>query len=66
MTDEIRVLLNELGQVAPADKGAFVTVLVVRIIRDIAYYVLVAIVAFTLGRRLIHALLQAYRESNRA
>ena len=66
MTDEIRTLLNDLSQVAPADKSAFVSVLVVRIIRDIAYYALIAVVSFTLGRRLIYALLQAYRESNRA
>ena len=66
MTDELRVLLNELGNVAASDKSSFVTYLVVRIFRDIAYYALIAIVSFTLGRRLIYAALQAYRESNRA
>ena len=66
MTDELRVLLNELHNVAASDKGSFVTYLVVKIFRDIAYYVLIAIVSFALGRRLIYAALQAYRESNRA
>jgi len=31
----------------------------------VAYYILLAIIAYTLGRRLIHAMLTAIRESRR-
>jgi len=38
----------------------------VNLVRDLAYYVVAGIVAWALGRRLIHAVLTAYRESKRA
>ena len=65
MTDELRSLLNELSSVAPGDKSSWVTYLVVKIFHDLAYYALIALVTFALGRRIVYAALQAYRESNR-
>ena len=37
----------------------------IELIRDIAYYVVAGIIAYALGRRMIHAILSAYRESRR-
>ena len=66
MTDELRVLLNEISKLAPEQKGVYQTWAIIGLIRDLASYVLMAIVGITLGRRLINAFLQAYRESKRA
>ena len=66
MTDELRTLVNDLKTIDPAVRGTFTTYLIIQIIRDLAYYAVVGIVTFTLGRRLIHAILAAYRESKRA
>ena len=65
MVDELRSLLNEVSKLAPDQKGVYTTWMVVNLIRDLAYYILVAVVAIALGRRLIHAILAAYRESRR-
>ncbi len=65
MTDELRTLLNEVAKMSPDQKSVFTTWCVVCLIRDLAYYVLAAIVAVALGRRLINACLTAYRESKR-
>jgi hypothetical protein len=66
MTDELRVLLNEISKLDPAQKSIYQTWAIVGLIRDIAYYTLVTVVVIALGRRLINAILQAYRESKRA
>lgn len=66
MTDELRILLNEISKLAPEQKGVYTTWAVIGLIRDLAYYVLAAVVAIALGRRLINAFLTAYRESKRA
>jgi hypothetical protein len=66
MTDELRTLLNEVSKMAPDQKSVFTTWCIVGLIRDLAYYTVAGIVIFTLGRRLIHAVLAAYRESKRA
>jgi hypothetical protein len=66
MTDELRVLLNEISKLDPSQKSVYQTWAIVGLIRDLAYYVLAAVVAIALGRRLINAFLQAYRESKRA
>jgi len=65
MVDDLRMLLNEVSKLAPDQKGVYTSWLVVNLIRDIAYYVLIAVVVIALGRRLIHAVLSAYRESRR-
>jgi hypothetical protein len=66
MTDELKFLLNEISKLSPDQKGVYTTWVIVELIRDLAYYALVATVAIALGRRLIHAILAAYRESKRA
>lgn len=66
MTEELRILLNEISKLAPEQKAAYQTWAIVGLIRDLAYYVLAAVVAIALGRRMINAFLQAYRESKRA
>jgi len=66
MIDELKTLLNEVSKLAPDQKSAYQTWLIVNLVRDLAYYVVAGIVAWALGRRLIHAVLTAYRESKRA
>jgi hypothetical protein len=66
MVDELKTLLNEVSKLAPDQKSAYQTWLIVNLVRDLAYYVVAGIVAWALGRRLIHAVLTAYRESKRA
>jgi hypothetical protein len=65
MVDELKTLLNEVSRLDPAQKGAYETWLVVSLIRDVAFYIVMGILAWALGRRLIHAVLTAYRESRR-
>jgi hypothetical protein len=66
MVDELKMLLNEVSKLAPDQKSTYQTWLIVYLVRDLAYYVVAGIVAWALGRRLIHAVLTAYRESKRA
>jgi hypothetical protein len=66
MTEELKILLNEISKLSPEQKGVYQTWAIVGLIRDLAYYVLAAVVSISLGRRLINAFLQAYRESKRA
>ena len=66
MVDELKILLNEVSKMAPDQKGVFTTWCIITLIRDLAYYTVAGIVAWALGRRLIHAILMAYRESKRA
>ncbi len=66
MVDELKMLLNEVSKLAPDQKSTYQTWLIVNLVRDLAYYVVAGIVAWALGRRLIHAVLTAYRESKRA
>ena len=65
MVDELKMLLNEVSKLSPEQKSVYTTWCVVTLIRDLAYYTLVAIVAITLGRRIVHAILAAYREAKR-
>jgi len=62
MIEEIRQLLETASGWDPAQRQ---TLLIVTIIRDVAYYVILGIVVWALGRRLIHAGMTAYRESRR-
>lgn len=66
MVDELKMLLNEISKLSPEQKSVYTTWCVIQLVRDLAYYVLVAVVAIALGRRLIHAVLTAYRESRRS
>ena len=66
MREEMATLLNEISKLSPEQKSVYTTWAVTGLIRDIAYYALLAVVAISLGRRLINGVLQAYRESKRA
>lgn len=66
MVENLRTLLTDVSKLPAEQQGTYQWWLVVELIRDLAYYVLVAIVVVALGRRLIHAILTAYRESKRA
>lgn len=65
MMPELQSLLNDVSKLSPEQKGPYETYLIVTLIKDVAYYIIIAIVAWALGRRLIHALLSAYREAKR-
>jgi mannosyltransferase OCH1-like enzyme len=65
MTPELQSLFNDVSKLAPGQKGPYETYLVVSLIRDVAYYIIMAIVAWALGRRIVHAILTAYRETRR-
>ena len=57
--------IDAISKLDPAQRGPYTTWLVVEMIRDVAYYILLAVIAYTLGRRLIHAVLAAIREGRR-
>ena len=65
MLQNFREAIDAIAKLEPAQRGAYQTWLVVEMIRDVSYYILLALIAYTLGRRLIHALLAAIRESKR-
>ena len=65
MLDNFKEAMDAVTKLEPAQRGPYQTWLVVEMIRDVAYYILLALIAYTLGRRLIHAMLAAIRESKR-
>ena len=65
MVDELKFLLNEISKLSPEQKSVYQTWVVVSLIRDLAYYTVIGVVAIALGRRIIHAILAAYREAGR-
>ena len=65
MLDNFKEAMDAVAKLEPAQRGPYQTWLVVEMIRDIAYYILLALIAYTLGRRLIHAVLTALREGKR-
>ena len=65
MTQELQSILNDIKTLSADQRGPYTTYLIVTLIRDVAYYVIAGIVAWALGRRLIHAILTAYREARR-
>lgn len=65
MVDELKFLLNEISKLSPEQKSVYTTWVVVSLIRDLAYYTVIGVVAIALGRRIIHAVLTAYREAKR-
>jgi hypothetical protein len=66
MFDNWGQILEEVKKLGDDQRGPFVTWLVVSVVRDIAYYSVVGLVAWTLGRRLINGVLSAVREASRA
>ncbi len=65
MFDNWAQILDEVKKLGDDQRGPFVTWLVVTLIRDIAYYAVVGLVAWALGRRLIHSITNAVREASR-
>ena len=65
MFDEWGTIMEEVRKLSEDQRGPFITYLVIDGIRDIAYYAFFAIVAWTLGRRIIHGILAATREASR-
>jgi hypothetical protein len=65
MVEELKFLLNEISKLTPEQKSVYQTWVVVSLIRDLAYYTVIGVVAIALGRRIIHAILTAYREAGR-
>jgi hypothetical protein len=65
MFDQWGQILEEVKKLDDGQRGPFVTWLVVTLIRDIAYYTVVGLVAWALGRRLIHGITSAWREAGR-
>jgi hypothetical protein len=63
--EETRALIEQVKLMDASQRGPFVTWLVISLIRDISYYVILAILIWSLGRRIIQAILTAYRESSR-
>ena len=63
MLGNFKEAIDAIAKLEPAQRGPYQTWLVVEMIRDVAYYILLALIAYTLGRRLIHALLAAIRGS---
>ena len=64
--EETRTLIESLKTIDPSQRGPFITWLVISMIRDVAYYVILGILIWSLGRRIIQAILTAYRETSRA
>ena len=65
MIEQAKALINEVSKLEPSQRSLFQNWMIVELIRDIAYYVVAGIIAYALGRRMIHAILSAYRESRR-
>jgi hypothetical protein len=64
--EETRTLIEALKTVDPSQRGPFITWLVISMIRDVAYFAILGILIWSLGRRIIQAILTAYRETSRA
>jgi len=65
MLSDFKEAIDAISKLAPDQRTPYTTWLVVEMVRDVAYYLLLAIIAYTLGRRLIHAVLSAIREAKR-
>ena len=65
MFDEWGTIFREAEKLSKDQQGAYITYLVIDGIRQIAYYAIVGLVAWVLGRRLIQGVLAAVREASR-
>jgi hypothetical protein len=65
MLENFQEAVHAASTLAPAERGPYTTWLVVEMIKWVSYWTLLALIAYTLGRRLIHAVLAAIRESKR-
>jgi len=65
MLDEMRILIEEVKKLGADERGPFVTWLIVVMIRDVAYYIVMGLVAWALGRRIVQGTFAAIREAQR-
>jgi hypothetical protein len=65
-SEETRMLMETVKTMSGPERSTFMTWLIVSMVRDISYYVILAILVFSLGRRLVQACLSAFREAGRA
>jgi hypothetical protein len=65
MLQEFKEAFDAVSKLAPEQRSPYQTWLVVELIRDVAYYIVLGLIVWTLGRRLINATLVAMRESKR-
>ena len=65
MFDEWGTIFREAEKLSKDQQGPYITYLVIDGIRHIAYYAIVGLVAWVLGRRLIQGVLAAVREASR-
>ena len=63
--EETRALIEQVKLMDAAQRGPFITWLIISLIRDVSYYVILAILIWSLGRRIIQAVLTAVRETSR-
>ena len=65
MLENFNDAVHAAASLSPQERGAYQTWLVVEMVKWVSYWILLALIAYTLGRRLIHAILAAMRESRR-
>ena len=65
MFDETRQLFDYYKTLTDQERGLYTTWLVVSLIKDVAYYIVVGLVVWSLGRRLITAFQAGLREARR-
>jgi len=65
MIDETRALFEYYKTLNDQERGLYTTWLVVSLVKDVTYYIVVGLVVWSLGRRLIGAITAATRESRR-
>jgi hypothetical protein len=65
MLDSVKAVFEFIKQLPPEDKAAVQSALITHCIITCVYYVVLGLVAFLLGRRLIQAFFAAWREAKR-
>jgi hypothetical protein len=65
MFDSLKETVEAYNKMDPARQGSFATIMVFKYLALMTYYIVVGLVIWALGRRLIQASFAAYRESRR-
>lgn len=65
MSEETRALIEYVKTLNEQERGTFVTWLIIDLIKDVSYYIVVGLVVWALGRRLIQAIMAGMREARR-
>ena len=63
--DVLDRVLKEIGNAPPGQKGPLVALLVAWMVRDVGYYLVLGVVVFALGQRIVGGMLAAWKESKR-